>query len=106
MFLGRVVAKGEPAWLEDDRAWAMALLKVEADQHKCGLPLSETLDPANGEAYTVDVLGQCAACYALETASDGMPEGMLYNVRRRSVGRGSDLDEQSVHADHDQRTAH
>ena len=61
----------------------MALLQVEADTHSCGHPLSETLDEANGDAYTVDVKGTCAACYALEAKSRGMPEGMLYTVRKR-----------------------
>jgi hypothetical protein len=29
--MGRVVAEGEPLWLDEDRAWALALLEVEAD---------------------------------------------------------------------------
>lgn len=84
MFLGRVVQPGEPLWLDEDRTWALALLEVEKDPpHRCGHYLSETLDPANENAYTVDVLGQCAACYALDAKAKGMPEGMLYRVRRR-----------------------
>lgn len=77
------MAEGEPLWLDDDRAWALALLQVEADNHSCGHPLSETLDPVNGDAYTVDVKGTCAACYALEAKAKGMPDGMLYTVRKR-----------------------
>ncbi len=78
-----MVEPGEPLWLDDDRAWALALLQVEADSHTCGQPLSETLKAENGEAYTVDVKGTCAACYALEAKAHGMPDGMLYTVRKR-----------------------
>jgi hypothetical protein len=66
VFLGRVIAEGEPLWLPDDRGWAIALARVEADvHHECGRPWSEAMDPANAERYTVDELGVCAACYAL-----------------------------------------
>lgn len=83
IFLGRVVVPGEPLWLDDDRAWALALMHVEADQHTCGHPLSETLDPANESAYTVDVRGQCAACLVLQAKASDMPDGMMYTVRRK-----------------------
>ena len=84
VFLGRVVEPGEPLWLEDDRAWALALHEVEADpEHSCGFPLSETLDPKNENGYTVDVLGQCAACYVLDARAKGEPDGLLYRVRRK-----------------------
>ncbi|MGW8901665.1 hypothetical protein [Streptomyces sp. NPDC055753] len=37
--MGRVVADGEPLWLPEDRAWALALLQVEADAcPDCGQP--------------------------------------------------------------------
>jgi hypothetical protein len=77
---------GEPLWLEDDRAWALALHQLEADPpHDCGFPLSETLDPKNETAYTVDLLGSCAACYALQARAEGLPDGMLYRVRRKAT---------------------
>lgn len=62
MFLGRVVAEGEPLWLPEDRAWALALLAVEADAcPDCGKPWVEATDPDNEFAYEADLV-QCHAC--------------------------------------------
>lgn len=85
MFLGRVVKPGEPQWLPEDREWALALLAEEGDTCTgCGQPLSETFDPANAEAYTVDAIGICAGCYVLEAAARDRPDNMRYRVRRRT----------------------
>jgi hypothetical protein len=84
VFLGRVVQPGEPLWLPDDRGWALALARVEADVHAhCGRPWSESMDPANAENYTVDVLGTCAACYALAAKTDRPPPSPMYHVHLR-----------------------
>lgn len=62
MFLGRVVADGEPLWLPEDRYWAHALLEVEADAcPECGQPWSEATDPANEFAYKAHLV-RCHAC--------------------------------------------
>ncbi|MGW4803007.1 hypothetical protein [Kitasatospora sp. NPDC004272] len=53
---------GEPLWTDEDRAWAMALLEVEAETCKgCGQPLAESTDQALEEAYTAEVI-RCHAC--------------------------------------------
>jgi len=84
VFLGRVVAEGEPVWTDEDRAYAIALHRVEADvHHDCGRPWSEAMDPANAENYTVDVLGQCPACAAIAFKADRPPPGPMYRVRLR-----------------------
>ena len=84
MFLGRVVEQGEPLWLPDDRGWAIALHRVEADiHHECGRPWSESMDPENAERYTVDNLGVCAACYALAAVADSPAPSPMYRVRLR-----------------------
>lgn len=84
VFLGRVIAPGEPLWLEDDRGYAIALSRIEADiHHDCGRPWSEAMNPDNAEKYTVDVLGSCAACYALAVKSDQPQPGPMYRVRLR-----------------------
>lgn len=74
IFLGRVVGRGEPTWLDDDRAWAMALLEVEADTHSCGHPLSETTaTDAHGKplhTYEVDLPSVCGACHVLHAELD------------------------------------
>jgi hypothetical protein len=76
VFLGRVVRAGDPLWLEDDRAWAMALLEVDSDLHRpCGHPLSETtaVDPATKlpvHTYEVDLPDLCGACAVLNAELD------------------------------------
>jgi len=78
------VADGEPLWLEDDRGYAIALARVEADvHHACGRPYSEAMDPENAERYTVDDLGICAACYALAAKMDQDKPEPMYRVRLR-----------------------
>lgn len=84
MFLGRVVKEGESLWLPDDRGYAIALHRVEADMHHdCGQPWSESMDPENADRYTVDTLGACAACYALAAKADRPQPGPMYRVRLR-----------------------
>lgn len=51
--------------------------------HDCGVPWSVSMDPANAEKFTVDVLGSCAACYALAAKADRDPPGPMYRVRLR-----------------------
>ncbi|MGH3010179.1 MAG: hypothetical protein ACRDLM_12345 [Gaiellaceae bacterium] len=72
MFLGRVVGDGEPLWLEDDRAWSIALQQVEADECAgCGQPRSETMATTHNERgniipahmYEAETI-RCAACRA------------------------------------------
>jgi len=41
------------------------------------------MDPKNAEAYTVDVLGSCAACYALAAKTGKDQPGPMYRVRLR-----------------------
>lgn len=62
VFLGRVVAPGEPLFTEEDRAWALALAEVEADTcPDCGQPWSEATDPKNEEQYKAELI-LCHAC--------------------------------------------
>jgi hypothetical protein len=62
--MGRVVGPGEPLWLPEDRAWALALLAVEADAcPECGQPWDESADPAAADdAGYVAELHRCHAC--------------------------------------------
>ena len=62
VFLGRVVADGAPLWLEEDRAWALALAQVEADAcPECGQPWAEATDRDNEFAYKAELI-RCHAC--------------------------------------------
>ena len=80
------MAEGEPLWLEDDRGYAIALARVEADMHHaCGRPWSEAMDPENAERYTVDNLGICPACNALAAVMDEPKPGPMYRVRLRDL---------------------
>lgn len=69
------MGKGEPAWLDEDRSWALALLAYEDSLcDGCGLPLSQTTATEGGHpvhAYKVDDPEICGGCAAL--ARD-MPE--------------------------------
>lgn len=76
IFLGRVPRRNEPLWLDDDRAWAIALLELEADIHPpCGHPLSETtaVDPVTKlplHTYVMDLPSLCGACNVLNAELD------------------------------------
>lgn len=62
--MGRAVTPGEPLWLDEDRAWAMALAEVEADEcPDCHQPWSETSLPTAEGTYLTEVI-RCHACAA------------------------------------------
>lgn len=95
VFMGRVVAAGEPLWLAEDRAWSLALLEVEADAcPECGQPWGEATDPANEFEYTAELV-VCHACSASakrvrshqdrngERSSDGLHVHVHKNDTRR-----------------------
>lgn len=55
---------GEPLWLAEDRAWALALLQVEADKcPDCGHPWAEATDIGNEFKFKAEVV-RCHACTA------------------------------------------
>lgn len=75
MFLGRVVADGEPLWLPADRRWALALLEVEADTCPgCGQPLSQSTDRENEGAYDATFLA-CHGCRAAAMRTTAHQDG-------------------------------
>ncbi|NXY93499.1 hypothetical protein HYE82_03560 [Streptomyces sp. BR123] len=87
--MGRAVAPGEPLWLDEDRAWALALAEVERDScPDCGHPWSEASAPESEFQYDVTLL-RCHACAAgaRETAAfqkgNGAPEGLHVSITRR-----------------------
>jgi uncharacterized Zn ribbon protein len=62
--MGRVVAAGDPLWLDEDRAWALALAEVEKDScPDCGHPWSEASAKESEYQYDVSLL-RCHACAA------------------------------------------
>ena len=62
--MGRVVGPGEPLWLDEDRAWALALAEVERDScPDCGQPWSEASAAESEFQYDVALL-RCHACAA------------------------------------------
>ena len=70
------MGEGEPLWLEDDRAWAIALLQVEAETCRgCGHPLSETTAyvKKNGRKFPAHSYKAsrlvCMACDAIALAA-------------------------------------
>ncbi|MBP2583037.1 hypothetical protein J3A78_003515 [Streptomyces sp. PvR006] len=95
MFLGRVVADGEPLWLDDDRAWALALLDVEANAcPDCGQPWHEATDKDNEFAYRAELI-RCHACTTSATSvrayqdKNGSADGLHVHIERpREVSRG------------------
>lgn len=94
MFLGRVVAAGEPLWTDEDRAWAIALQLEEADECRgCGMPLAEstTADPVRPH-YTAELV-TCQACLiAAHRAKGELRPGVQVRVidkrRRGDHGHG------------------
>jgi hypothetical protein len=60
--MGRVVREGEPLWLPEDRAWAFALLDVEADScPECHQPWSEATAKEAEFGYRTELI-RCHAC--------------------------------------------
>jgi hypothetical protein len=89
--MGRVVAEGEPLWLDEDRAWALALLDVEADAcPDCGQRWSEATALDGEDAYKADLV-KCHACAISAKA-----------VRAHQDGKG-DTDGLHVHVERDRR---
>jgi hypothetical protein len=79
---------GEPLWLEDDRAWALALQVVEADVcPDCRQPWSEATSKDNEYAWRAE-LARCHACAAAARAtgefqsSGGDMRGLHVHVSR------------------------
>lgn len=84
MFLGRVVAAGEPLWTEDDRDWALALLEFEADRCECGQPRSESMTIEADSGYRAEKL-RCHACKAIAEASERWADdsaGLFIRIRK------------------------
>jgi hypothetical protein len=92
IFLGRPQpAPGEALWTDEDRAWALALLQVEAEVcGGCHQQLSESTDEALEEAWQAEVV----LCHACATAGrhaerwrkengDGPAHGAGVRVTRR-----------------------
>ena len=82
-------APGEPLWLPEDRAWALALAQVEADAcPECGEAWSETTDAANEYAYRADLV-KCHACAtgarAVRNHQDGhgTTDGLHVHIEKR-----------------------
>lgn len=87
--MGRIPAAGEPMWLPEDRAWALALLEVEADKcPDCGTPWGEATDPKREFAYDAEVI-RCHACTASSMRvkayqdSGGNPQGLHVHITER-----------------------
>ena len=81
------VTETDPEWTEEDRAWAIALLEVEADTCSgCGQPLSETTRAEAEGGYEVPPPTRCHACTALHTHqeryADAKP-GLMFELERR-----------------------
>lgn len=90
VFLGRVVRPGEPLWLSEDRAWALALLEVEADCcPECRQPWGEATARENEEDYRAELI-RCHACTASAQAvkayqdKGGQSEGLHVHIKRRT----------------------
>jgi hypothetical protein len=89
VFLGRVVKDGEPLWLPEDTAHAIAWrLHLDGIHDGCGQPLEECMSPDAEGSYEVTAL-RCHACAEQERAAAafaegaGDREGLFFTIRRR-----------------------
>lgn len=83
----------EPEWTEEDQAWAIALLQLEADTCPgCGQPLSQSTLPAAEGEYEVPAPTRCHCCTTLHVHQERYAEakpGLMFEAQpRRSQGRG------------------
>jgi hypothetical protein len=84
VFLGRVVADGEPLWTEEDRDYALALLAVDADRCECGQPRSESTLAEAEFTYRAEKL-RCHCCKTIAEASERWADdskGLLISINR------------------------
>lgn len=83
MFLGRVVRAGEPTWLEEDRAWALALLAYEADRCECGQSRAESTLREAEDTYRGEAM-RCHACKAAAEAAESVSDrtGLFVTVNK------------------------
>jgi hypothetical protein len=88
VFLGRVVEQGEPLWLDEDRAWALALLEAEANAcPDCGQPWDVATDKANEFEFRAHLI-RCHACTASAKAvqayqdKNGSTHGVHVQIER------------------------
>ena len=80
-------APGEPLWLDEDRAWALALTLEENEVcGGCGQPLAECTDPRNEFGVYQASVWRCHACTAKDAEGEKYKEakpGLYLSVRRR-----------------------
>lgn len=89
VFMGRVVQQGEALWLPEDRAWALALLEVEANScPDCGQPWDAATDPDNEFAFKAQLI-RCHACTtsakavrAYQDKNNGSSDGLHVHIER------------------------
>jgi hypothetical protein len=84
VFLGRIVGPGEPAWTEQDRQWAIALLAEEKATHTCGHLIEESFAKENDGRYVGEAI-RCHACAAAQRESQEFSEhaeGIYVTARR------------------------
>lgn len=81
-------AAGEPLWTDEDRAWAIALLDVEADTcPDCGQPRTEATAATAEFQYDAELL-RCHGCV-----------GAAIHVKQHQDG-GGDMRGLQVHVTH------
>lgn len=79
------VTTREPRWLEEDRAWLMALLAEQKERCSgCGQLLAECMDPATAKTWEV-VSRICQACLVLDVALDNDAEASRNGSNARGV---------------------
>ncbi len=91
VFRGRVVAEGEPLWLDTDRDEALALLAEESATCECGEPRDVSMALESDGAYAGEVV-ICHACAALSRAARDFGEshpnqgGVMARIKVRPRG--------------------
>jgi hypothetical protein len=84
----RAVTEVEAEWDDTERAWATALLDVEADTcGGCGQPLSETLRPEAYQGYRADPPAVCQGCKALHARQREYAEDKDWHALRFGLHR-------------------
>lgn len=80
----RSVTTVEPEWDEDERAWAIALLELDADTCPgCGGMLTDTTAPDAEGKYVASAPTRCHKCTAISVAQSSYHDNP--NVRHTSA---------------------
>lgn len=90
MFRGRVIAPGEPEWLDSDRDHALAWMVDEKARLACGCYPDETVGPEHDDRFSAEMVvcerhravGEAAERWSKSSNEADVRHGILWRATR------------------------